>query len=100
MITKRAEFGKIEILPDGVIQLREDTIIEEDGIELSRTYHRSVLEPSTEKAHPNARVAAVAAALWTPDVVQAFEDKKKDAEAAVAALVASATKVAPTAKTK
>ena len=78
MLTKRTEFGKIEILPDGQIQLREDTVIEEDGVELSRLYHRAVLEPKTDASHPDVRVSAVAAILWTPEVVDAYEKKKAD----------------------
>lgn len=77
MITKRTEFGKIEILPDGQIQLREDTVIEDDGVEVARTYHRSVLEPSAKVDHPDVRVASIATTLWTPDVVQSFEEKKQ-----------------------
>jgi hypothetical protein len=76
MITKRIEFGKIEVLPDGQIQLRQDTVIEEDGAELSRTYHRSVLEPALSIAHPDTRVTQIATVIWTPEVVAAFEQEK------------------------
>ncbi len=82
MITKRLEYGMVTILPDGQIQLRQDTVIEEDGVELSRTYHRNVLEPSDKVEHPDARVAAVATTLWTPDVVSAFQTKQLAAQQA------------------
>jgi hypothetical protein len=78
MITERLEIGKIEILPDGQIQTRQDTVIERDGVEIARTYHRRVLEPGQPvDTEADARVATVAAVLWTPDVVKAFADKKK-----------------------
>ncbi len=85
MITKRVEYGKIEILPNGQIQLRLDTVIEEDGIELLRSYHRSVAEPGADLSDHAAdpRIAAVAAVLWTPDVVSTFTQAQAAAQAAV-----------------
>lgn len=82
MITERLEVGKMEIFPDGQIQLREDTVIERDSVEIARLYHRRVLEPVLDppddvKNHPDTRVSEVVAILWTSDVVKAYEDKKK-----------------------
>jgi len=33
-LTERKEIGKMEILPDGIIQVRTDTVIERDGVEV------------------------------------------------------------------
>ena len=44
-ITKRTENDKIEVVNKWNIQVRTATIIEEDGVELSRNYHRHVLVP-------------------------------------------------------
>jgi hypothetical protein len=76
MITKRTEYGMMTILPDGQIQLRQDTVIEEDGVELSRTYHRSVLKPGDDvSTATDARIPVLTAAVWTPDVLSAFTAK-------------------------
>lgn len=72
MITKRTGIGTITILSDGQVNLREDTVIEEDGVELSRSYHRRVLNPSLVIDTPDPRLAAILQAIWTPDVVVAF----------------------------
>ena len=46
-ITKEVVYDKIEIVGEyKSIQCREATIIKEDGVELSRSFHRHVLEPS------------------------------------------------------
>ena len=37
-IIKREEIGSIEVLSMGQIQVRTDTIIEEDGVEISKSY--------------------------------------------------------------
>ena len=41
-ITKRTENDKIEVVNKWNIQVRTATVIEEDGVELSRSYHRHV----------------------------------------------------------
>lgn len=74
MITKRQVIGKIEILEDGQIQLREDTIIEEDGVELNRRYHRRVLEPGQDVSGETSRLRQVAGVVWTPEVIAARRD--------------------------
>jgi len=72
MLTKRIETGSITILVDGQVNVREDTVVEEDGVELSRTYHRRVLEPSAAVDTPDPKLAAILAAVWTPEVVAAY----------------------------
>tara|TARA_B100000963_G_scaffold125432_1_gene109424 strand:- start:442 stop:786 length:345 start_codon:yes stop_codon:yes gene_type:complete len=46
-ITKRTTNDKIEIVNSWSIQVRTATIIEEDDVELSRSFHRHVLTPCT-----------------------------------------------------
>lgn len=74
--TKRVEIGARTILPDGQIQVRQDTVFEEDGKELVRTHHRYVLEPGDPvTAEPDA-VKRIAQVEWTPEVISAFEKEK------------------------
>ena len=49
-ITKRTEIGQRTVLVDGQIQVRIDTVVEEDGKEIGRTYHRKVLAPGDDVA--------------------------------------------------
>jgi len=60
---------RIEVLPDGQIQVREATVIYEDGEELTRTFHRHVVHPGMDTVNEDARVKAVAGVLHTPEVV-------------------------------
>jgi len=47
-LTKEVVYDKTEILGDyKAVQCREATVIKEDGVEISRSFHRHVLEPST-----------------------------------------------------
>ena len=44
-ITKEVIVEKVEVVSDWNIQVATDTIIKEDGIEISRSRHRHTLEP-------------------------------------------------------
>ena len=70
-ITKRTEL-KEEILPSQVIQIRTTTVIEEDGVELARNHHRHVVVPGQDVTGEPQEVQAIAAALWTADVIAAY----------------------------
>jgi len=81
-ITKETVVDKIEVLEIGLIQVRTATVIKEDGTELSRNFHRHVLNPRTKSGDTwgdtdisgeDARVQAIANATWTNDVKSAYE---------------------------
>jgi|TARA_R110002110_G_scaffold175399_2_gene378974 hypothetical protein len=72
-LSKTVLVDKIEILEMGQIQVRTATCISEDGVELSRSFHRHVLEPGADTSGQEARVIAVANATWTDEVVADWE---------------------------
>ena len=76
MLTKKIVVGKIEILEDGQIQLRTDTVILENGTELSRLYHRQVLEPGQDTTAFEKRLQDVCTVVWTPETVATYRAKK------------------------
>ena len=69
--TERLEL-KEEILPDQTIQLRVATVVERDGEEVGRQYHRSVFTPGADLTDAPDEVKAIAGVLWTPEVVSAY----------------------------
>ena len=76
-ITKETEIGQIEIVTAYKhVQVRMDTVIKEDGKELSRTYHRHVVTPdiSAENlALEHAEVQTIAnSGIWTQEVKDAW----------------------------
>ena len=80
-ITKETEIAKIEVVGTyKQLQVRTDTIVKEDGVELSRKYHRHVLAPDADITNEHADVKAVANAVWTDAVKAAwktFQDNEK-----------------------
>ncbi|BAQ86228.1 hypothetical protein [uncultured Mediterranean phage uvMED] len=72
-ITKKTEIGQIEIVGEfKAVQVRTDTIILEDGIELSRQYHRHFLLPDADISSENEQVQGVCNAVWTQEVKDAY----------------------------
>ena len=92
-ITKELEDTKIEVVGQyKAIQIATDTIIKEDGVELSRSRHRRVIHPSsadkntdtgqitvtqTDISGESAEIQAVCNAVWTNSVKSAWETKIK-----------------------
>ena len=79
-ITKETVMGKIEVTGEHkAIQVRTDTVIKEDGKELSRSFHRHVIHPdiSAENlAKEHTEVQSVAnSGIWTQAVKDAWAAK-------------------------
>ena len=71
-LTERVVIGSRDALPDGQIQVRTDTIIERDGVEISRSYHRHVVVPGQDVSGEDAGVQTIANAIHTPAVIAAY----------------------------
>ena len=72
-LTERSVEDKIEIVGDYKhIQVRTATIIERDGEEISRSFHRHVLSPDADISGESTEVQAICGAVWTQDVKDAW----------------------------
>jgi len=77
-ITKTLENDKIEVVNKWNVQVRTASVIKEDGKELTRSFHRHVLQPGALDASDNlvdtdisgedADVQAICNAAWTTQV--------------------------------
>ena len=73
-ITKRTEQDKIEIVGSHKhIQVRTATIIEEDGVEISRSFSRHVVSPNSDSSGESADVKAMVAQFHTDEVKAAHK---------------------------
>jgi hypothetical protein len=75
-LTKTTTNDKIEVLALAVgypiVQVRTATIIAEDGVEISRTFHRHVLTPDADLSAEDADVVAIASAVFTDEAKAAY----------------------------
>jgi len=78
-ITKRIEEDKIEVVGEFKnIQVRTATIIEEDGVELSRSFHRHSIAPDGDSSKESADVKAMVAQFHTDTVKAAYTKHQED----------------------
>ena len=82
-LTKETIIDKIEVLEMGQVQVRTATRVMEDGVQLSSSFHRHVVVPSTKASGSwadtdisgeDARVQAIATATWTSSVKTAYQE--------------------------
>ena len=84
-LTKETVVDKIEVLEMGEIQVRTATRVLEDGTQLSSSFHRHVLAPSTKTGDTwgdtdisgeEMRVQAICNAVWTNAVKTAYQEQQ------------------------
>jgi hypothetical protein len=80
-ITKEVKYDKVEIVGDyKAVQCREATVVLEDGVELSRSFHRHVLHPDSDISGEPAETQAVCNAVWTDEVKAAWTTFQAEAK--------------------
>ena len=62
------------------VQVATDTIIKEDGAEISRSRHRHVLHPDMDISGEEAEVQAVANAVWTDSIKADWKTFQENSE--------------------
>ena len=85
-LSESIEYDKIEVVGlYKAVQVRKATVIKKDGVELTRSFMRYVLQAGTLDASDNlvdtdlsaepAEVSAICTAAWTTDVKAAWKAK-------------------------
>jgi len=74
-ITKELIEDKIEVVGNFKhIQVRTATVIKEDDVEISRSYHRHFIAPNDDSTNESADVKAMVAQFHTDAVKKAYAD--------------------------
>jgi hypothetical protein len=81
-LTKTTVVDQVTVTENGIILYREATRIMEDGVELTKTYHRSSLTPAQDLTGIPANVVAICNAAWTAECIAAYQAAQAAAEAA------------------
>ena len=72
-LTETVNIDRVEVVEDWNIQVRQATVIEKDGEQVARTFHRWVLTPDMDISNQEKKVQDIANAAWTPAVKAAYE---------------------------
>ena len=79
-LQEKSVVDKIEVLLNGSIQVRRRDQILKNGVEVASTFHRHVVVPGADTSAEDPRVAAIAAATWTEEVVAEYKATQASAE--------------------
>lgn len=72
-LSKEVIVDKVEVVGAyNHVQIREATVVTEDGAELSRSFHRKVISPGDDYSAEDPKVQAVCAAVHTQEVIDAY----------------------------
>jgi hypothetical protein len=72
-LTKEVVIDKIEIIENGIVQVRQATRIMEDGVHLSQSFHRWSIAPGQDYSGQPDNVKAICQATHTPAVIAAYQ---------------------------
>ena len=80
-LTKEVVYDKVEIVGEyKAVQCPEATIVKEDGVELSRSFHRHVLHPDDDISGEPQETQDVCNAVWTDEVKAAWATFQEEQE--------------------
>lgn len=69
-LTKKTEY-QVTVLPDGQLEVREATIIMEGGKEITRTYHRKVIDVGDDVTNEPQLIKDIAGSVHTAERISA-----------------------------
>lgn len=78
-LIKEIVVDQITVTENGIVLVREVTRVMEDGEEISKQYHRSSFAPDSDVSEQPENVQAVCKAVWTPEVIAAYQDQQTKA---------------------
>jgi hypothetical protein len=79
-LSESKEFSSATVRESGYVEVRIDTVVRRGDQELARVPHRHVLSPGDDLSSQDPRVAAIAKAAWTPEVLAAHEERLAESE--------------------
>mgnify|MGYP003137232165 CR=1 FL=1 len=73
-LSESIEYDKIEVVGQYKhVQVRKATVIKKDGVELTRAFHRHVLNPDADVSKEPDEVKAICNAAWTDEVKKSWK---------------------------
>ena len=79
-LTKQTVVDQITVTENGIILYREATSFMENGVAITKTFHRSSLTPGQDLTGVPANVVAICNVAWTAEVVAAYQAAQQPAE--------------------
>ena len=77
-LTETTLIDLIQLVETNHIQVRTATIIEKDGVEIAKTFHRHTVNPTDSIENEDLRVQAIANSVWTEEVIAKYKQDFKN----------------------
>jgi hypothetical protein len=77
-LVEQTSIDQIEIQGNWNIQVRQATVIEKDGVQVARSFHRWVLTPDMDISGQEQKVQDICNVAWTDEVKSAYETFKAE----------------------
>jgi len=71
-LTETKIIDRIEVVENGIVQVREATRVLKDGEQIAQTYHRWALTPGQDVSDQADNVKVICQAAWTDEVIAAY----------------------------
>lgn len=76
-LTKETVVDQITVTENGSVLVRESTVIKEDGVEISKKYHRLSFDPGSDLSNQPDNVKAICNITWTSEVIAAYKSQQE-----------------------
>jgi hypothetical protein len=77
ILNKQVKIDRIEVVENGTVQVRQATIISEDGNQLSRTFHRWCIAPGEDYSIQEQQVQDICKVTHTPEVIEKYKAQQE-----------------------
>jgi hypothetical protein len=72
-LEKEIKIDRVEVVENGTVQVRQATIITDNGNQVSRTYHRWCITPGQDVSDQEQQVQDICKVSHTPEVIAAYK---------------------------
>lgn len=72
-LTERTIVDLVEVVETNHIQVRTANVVERDGVQIAKSFHRHILAPGSDVSGEDSKVQAIASAIWTDEVIAAYQ---------------------------
>jgi hypothetical protein len=76
-LDKKTKIDRIEVVENGIVQVRQATIITEDGNQISRTFHRWCIVPGEDYSTQEQQVQDICKVTHTAEVIAAYQAQQE-----------------------
>ena len=76
-LEKEIKIDRIEVIENGIVQVRQATIITDNGNQVSKNYHRWCIVPGQDYSNQEQQVQDICKVSHTPEVIAAYQAQQE-----------------------